>query len=29
MRFAVILVGKERQTKMMLSHMVLYKGAGT
>ena len=29
MRFAVILVGKERQTKMMLSHMVRYKGTGT
>ena len=29
MRSAVVLVGKERQTKMMLSHMVPYKGAGT
>ena len=29
MRSAVILVGKERQAKMMLSHMVPYKGAGT
>ena len=29
MRSAVILVGKERLTKMMLSHMVPYKGAGT
>ena len=29
MRSAVILVGKERQTKMMSSHMVPYKGAGT
>ena len=25
----MILVGKERQTKMMLSHMVPYTGAGT
>ena len=29
MRSAVILVGKEPQTEMMLSHMVSYKGAGT
>ena len=29
MRSAVILVGKERQTKMMLSHMVPHKGVGT
>ena len=29
MRSAVILFGKERQTKMMLSHMVPYKGVGT
>ena len=26
---AVILVGREPQTEMMLSHMVSYKGAGT